>query len=335
MEIVNCDLCGSKNYKIVTTQTDLIHETTKDYFSIVECEDCGLNYTNPRPSPEEIGAFYPKSYTFHHVSGLRTFIKTSIIGKFIRWIANSPLAYIFFFIPPISNLLASLVKPKIQDPVLKYIKERDIKSFLDIGCGSGIDPHFWRTGSSLIKCNRIIKVFGCETDESSRTFLNDNGIHCWSKIEEVEKDKKFDLIRMNWSMEHVHTPSKYFEFFDNHLSLEGRAIVCVPNYKGLIYRLAPNCVELPIHLYHFSENNLRSYSKKHNLELTNSFTFSYPGMFLFANDVGLLPPRSFLRGIFFSNKLQIILNIFDKFGMGNDIVVTIRKKRVANHLKKK
>jgi hypothetical protein len=114
MEIVNCDLCGSKNYKTVTTQTDLIHKSTKDYFSIVECEDCGLNYTNPRPSPEEMDAFYTKSYTYHHVSGLRVFIKTSIIGKLIRWIANSPLAYIFFFIPPISNLLASQVKPKIQ-----------------------------------------------------------------------------------------------------------------------------------------------------------------------------------------------------------------------------
>ena len=131
---------------------------------------------------------------------------------------------------------------------------------------------------------------------------------------------------MNWSMEHVHEPSKYFEFFDNHLSSEGRAIIAVPNYKGLIYHLAPNCVELPIHLYHFSEDNLRSYSTKHNLELTSSVTFSNPGMFLFANEIGLLPSRSFSRGIIFAKKLQNILNIFDKFGMGNDIVVTIRKK---------
>ena len=326
METVNCDLCGSKNYKIVTKQTDLIHKTTKDYFSIVECENCGLNYTNPRPSPKEIGAFYSKNYTFHHVSGLRALLKSSIIGKLIRWIANSPFAYIFFFIPPISNLLASQVKPKIQDPVIKYIKERKINFFLDIGCGSGINSHFWGADSALIKCNRITEVFGCEPDESSRKFLNANGIHCWSRIEEVEKDKKFDLIRMNWSMEHVHEPSKYFEFFDNHLSSEGRAIIAVPNYKGLIYHLAPNCVELPIHLYHFSEDNLRSYSTKHNLELTSSVTFSYPEMFLFANEIGLLPSRSFSRGIIFAKKLQNILNIFDKFGMGNDIVVTIRKR---------
>ena len=106
---------------------------------------------------------------------------------------------------------------------------------------------------------------------------------------------------MNWSMEHVYAPSKYFEFLNNHLSVKGRAIIAVPNYKGLIYRLSPNCVELPIHLYHFSEENLRSYSKKYNLEITSSLTFSYPSMFLFANNIGLLPFRfSFPRGIIFS-----------------------------------
>ena len=124
---------------------------------------------------------------------------------------------------------------------------------------------------------------------------------CWSrKLKKLKRIKKFDLIRMNWSLEHVHTPNKYFEFLSNHLSSEGRAIIAVPNYKGLIYRLAPNCVELPIHLYHFSEDNLRSYSKKHNLELTGSFTFSYPSMFSFAYDIGLLPlTSSFPEGIIF------------------------------------
>ena len=47
METVSCDLCGSTKYDFVTKQTDLIHLSTKDDFSIVECRECGLNYTNP------------------------------------------------------------------------------------------------------------------------------------------------------------------------------------------------------------------------------------------------------------------------------------------------
>ena len=326
METTNCDLCGSKNYSNATYQTDLIHKSTQDYFTIVECNDCGLNFTNPRPTIKDIGSFYSKSYTFHHMDDLKTRIKKSAIGKMINWIANSPLAYIFFFIPSISNILGSQVKPAIEDPVIKYIKEGDVKNFLDIGCGSGINPHFWGSKSSLITSKQYVEVFGCEPDASSREFLNSNGIKCWSGIEEVENGKKFDLIRMNWSLEHVHAPSKYFEFIDNHLSSQGRAIIAVPNYKGLIYSLSPSCVELPIHLYHFNKDNLISYSKKNNLEIINSLTFSYPSMFSFSYDVGLLPNNFvFKKGIIFSKKFQNMLNIFDKFGLGNDIVVTLRK----------
>lgn len=326
METINCDFCGSKNYNIVTQQTDLIHKTTQDYFSIVECNNCGLNYTNPRPSIDEMQDYYSKSYAFHHSSGLKSFTKKSFLGKFITFLANSPLSYLFIFIKPISNILGTQVKPKIQDPVLKYIKQKKIKNFLDIGCGSGLNPHFWGRESSLISCKKFAKTFGCEPNNESRKFLNNNGIICWSKIEDIEDDKKFDLIRMNWSLEHVHTPSKYFDFISSHLSANGRAIIAVPNYNGLIYHLAADCVELPIHLFHFSEESLINYSDKYNLEIVSSYTFSYPSMYSFSYEVGLLPKKYFFqKGVFFAKKFQNILNIFDRAGMGNDIVVILKK----------
>ena len=43
MEITNCDLCGSKDYTLVTTQADLIHKSTTAHFSIVKCKDCGYH----------------------------------------------------------------------------------------------------------------------------------------------------------------------------------------------------------------------------------------------------------------------------------------------------
>ena len=327
METVCCDLCGSSSYSTVATQTDALHKTTKDFFSIVKCGDCGLHYTNPRPSPTEIGNFYSKSYSYHSSGGLVALIKREILGPWIRTIANSPLAYVFSLIPPLSNLLGSKVGPKLKDPVLRYLQQRKVENFLDIGCGSGMKAHFWGSGSSLVKLKKCIEVFGCEPDTFSRDQLNKSGIFCWSKIEEIEKDKKFDLIRMNWSLEHVHSPSEYFEFIYNHLSPGGRAVIAVPNIKGLIYHLSSSCAELPIHLYHFSEESLMSYSKKYNLEITNTLTFSYPSMFYHSSDISLLSKKfSFSRGIIFSKSFQRILNTFDIAGMGNDIVVTMKKK---------
>ena len=38
---------------------------------MVKCADCGLCFTNPRPSPESIGQFYPHTYRPHQTCGLR------------------------------------------------------------------------------------------------------------------------------------------------------------------------------------------------------------------------------------------------------------------------
>lgn len=327
METINCDLCGSKKYKPVATQTDLIHKKTKQYFTIVECQECGLNFTNPRPSITKISDYYSESYSYHSEDGLVSSLKSRILGPLSRWAANSTGGYIFELIPPISNLLGSKVKPYIKDPLIRHIDEREIRTLLDIGCGTGLKAHFWGPKSSLIEWNKTINVFGCEPAESARNFLKAKGITCWSKISDIPETSKFDLIRLNWSLEHVHSPSAYFNFISEHLNENGRAVVAVPNFQGLIYQLSKSAAELPIHLFHFSQDSLVRYAAKHNLEVVDSFTFSYPGMFYFAQDIGLIPQEvKFLRGITSSKKFQKILNVFDSSGLGNDIVVSMKRK---------
>ena len=326
MEITKCDLCGSDSYKNVACQSDVIHKSTSDFFNVVECNNCSLTFTNPRPTADEIGNFYTESYRFHHNSGLKTYIKRSIFGSILRFIANSPLAYLSILFPPLSKLLSTLVRPSIDDPVIKLIKAGHARSFLDIGCGSGINAAFWGSKSSLVKCKNTIDVYGCEIDQHSRNYVNNNGIKCWSDISEINSGKKFDIIRMNWSLEHAHYPSEYFKFFKNNLSENGRVIIGVPNNKGLLYQIEPNALELPIHLHHFSLDTLSKYCKKNDLEIVEEKTFSYPSMFSYAVDIGLLPKRfKSGRGIFSAKRMQNSLNIFDEFGLGNDIVVTIKK----------
>jgi len=334
MEQVNCDYCNSSSYRNVASQTDLIHKSTQEIFNVVECNSCGLNFTNPRPNTDEIGKYYSESYTFHHNSGLKAFVKKSFIGKVIKFIANSPIAYLFIFIPPISNFLGSQVRPSIKDPIIEIIKNESSKNFLDIGCGSGLNAHFWGKQSSLIKLNNIIKVYGCEIDKDSRDYLNNLNIKCWSKIDEIESKKKFDLIRMNWSLEHAHYPSQYFEFFTKHLTSDGNAIIAVPNNNGILYKLEPNSLELPIHLHHFSIKTIQNYCMKNNLEIVNYFTFSYSSMFYYARDIGLLSKKfNYPKGIIHAKRFQVLLNAFDKFGLGNDLVVTLKKKKpVQNNL---
>jgi len=327
METVDCDLCGSSNYLPVVSQTDILHKTTTELFTVVKCLDCGLHYTNPRPNRSEIGEFYSKSYSFHSNRGWKSRIKTSFIWDIFKKFANSSFALIFFFLPPISKFLASQLKSPIKDPVTELVKKGEVKSFLDIGCGSGLSAHYWGTSSSLVSCNKHVNVFGLEQDEEACSSLNLQGIKCWQSLDKVELGISFDLIRMNWSLEHVHSPTEYFKFISERLNENGTIVIGIPNNEGLLYRLAPSCLELPIHLYHFSIQDIKEYASQFNLKVLDVKTFSYPSMFSVPVAEGLLP-KDFLfsKSIFRAKRAMRFLKSFDEIGWGNDMLITLKKK---------
>ena len=73
MEKVQCDLCGCDENKLITSQTDLLHNQTDQTFNVVKCVKCNLVFTNPRPKKEDIGNYYSKNYYAHKNSIFRSF----------------------------------------------------------------------------------------------------------------------------------------------------------------------------------------------------------------------------------------------------------------------
>ncbi len=260
MEYVKCDLCGSEKHEPVARQTDRLHRATEEIFTIVRCVECGLHYTNPRPTLAEIGRYYAAGYAFHaDAPGWRR-----RLDRTLDVLAKSPLA-------------------------------------------------------------------GVEVSAAARAALTTAGIRCWPNLASVPPEERFGLIRMNWSLEHVHSPREYFSFMARHLSGQGQAIITVPNYNGLIYRLAPECVELPVHLYHFRPEDIVAYGEQHGLSVVEVKTFSYPEMFRAAAEVGLLPPMFPARlGIGEAIAIRDFLKPLDELGWGNDMLVVLSKSRREN-----
>ena len=62
---VDCPLCGSARSSVLLEAPDLSPGSSGLWFAVVQCHDCGLCYTNPRPSPASIGQFYPEVYRPH------------------------------------------------------------------------------------------------------------------------------------------------------------------------------------------------------------------------------------------------------------------------------
>jgi len=60
-ERVNCDLCGSDNHEQILVGRDLLCGTEGEW-PVVRCRECGLIFTNPRPTPDSLALVYPESY---------------------------------------------------------------------------------------------------------------------------------------------------------------------------------------------------------------------------------------------------------------------------------
>ena len=71
MELVNCDFCGSSNYRpkyqVRTSKyhpdylqaISIVGPNPPESFTVVECRDCGLMFLNPRYSARELKEAYP------------------------------------------------------------------------------------------------------------------------------------------------------------------------------------------------------------------------------------------------------------------------------------
>ena len=324
LETVSCDYCGSREYKKIAQQTDLIHKTTVEIFNIVECLSCGLNYLNPRPDHKQIAKYYSDNYSFHQKSNRFKQILFSIS----KLLVNSPVGYLMCLSPFLRRRLLSVIMPVIRDPILEAIKmdPRDL-TVLDIGCGAGMTAYYWGPKGSLDYYRNYAKdVYGVEISESARAQGKQLGIKIYPNIEEVPADKKFDIIRMNWSLEHVHSPKNYFQFIQNRLTNSGFAIITVPNYDGFLYRLFPDSVEVPIHLYHFKPNDIRNYCKKYGLKVLDFRTFSFPSTFSFAAEKGLINLLEIKNMSLFQGKqIQKFFDVLDQAGKGNDMIFRVSK----------
>ncbi len=320
METVSCDFCGSHEAAAVTRQTDKLHRTTDEIFTIVRCLKCGLHYTNPRPPANEIGRYYADTYEFHAAPSKKRRIARLAAAK----IANGPLAAMADVVPAVGRKLVPYVLPRIPDPVRLYYAGGGKGAFLDIGCGAGTSAHFWGEKGALLAYRRLTEVAGVEVAERARSTLAAAGIEAWSDLDQVAAQKRFGMIRMNWSLEHVYSPARYFSFLRERLIPSGRAMIAVPNYDGLIYRLAPDCVELPIHLYHFRPQDIENYAARFGLRVTSLETFSYPQMFATATEVGLLPKTFVARpGVRAARAFQSALAPFDRARWGNDMIAVL------------
>lgn len=234
-ELKECPLCNSKNVTVRYTCEDFT--TTHERFQLTECQDCTFIFTTPQPTEASIGKYYESpEYISHSESNTSLFDKAYTLARkqALNW------------------------KRKIVES-----NQSSRGKLLDVGCGTGnflqhMNAHGWETT-------------GVEPSQSAAAKAkNKNAGKIFQNINEII-DQKFDVITLWHVLEHLHEPKKKLESLRNLLEETGTIIIAVPNhesYDAKHYRNYWAAYDVPRHLWHFSQANMKSLLEETGFRLT-------------------------------------------------------------------
>ncbi len=240
-KLTECPVCGGSN--IINHKIVIDHSVSKESFVITLCEGCQFQFTNPRPTEEEIGKYYQsEDYISHSNKG------------------NNPINVIY----KLARQFAIKSKLKLVNAINKEEKGR----ILDYGCGTGFFL-------SAMKKNGW-KIAGIEPNEQARHIAAENTKELI--LEDLSqlniKNKKFNIITLWHVLEHIHNLNETIITLKSILKEKGKIIVAVPNISSLdneFYREEWAAYDVPRHLYHFNKDSMKTLMLKHGLKVKKMY----------------------------------------------------------------
>jgi len=233
--INNCPVCNQGSFTDFLTAVD--YTVSKDKFNIVICNSCGFHFTNPIPLESEIGNYYKSESYISHSS-----TNKGLINKIYQKVRNYTL------------------KQKVK--LIQRLSSG--KNHLDIGAGTG---HFIDSTSRA-----GFQSLGLEPDEDARNLAKksfDVNIQPLDQLHKLD-DSSMDVITMWHVLEHVYNLQNDLKKITSLLKDDGVMVVAVPNmnsYDAKKYKEFWAAYDLPIHLYHFTPNDIRTLFDQFNMEV--------------------------------------------------------------------
>lgn len=261
LETVDCNYCGSSVYRTYIKSAKELYNGIDAYFDVVQCADCDFIFTNPRPTKDSMGFFYPDTAGYFQPqmptesSGISRQIFESVLTNHLGYVLPSrfskTLTYPVFL--GYRKMLELLHIPR-------YVKEGKL---LDVGCS-------W--GNYLYRMNRLgwADVYGLEPKEKAVQFARNelglNNVHRGSVDDlRIFASNCFDVINLSMVLEHVHDPLALLARLYAITVPGGCVILSVPDITGFeakLYKEKCYSLHVPQHLSHFSPRSLRQYVER-------------------------------------------------------------------------
>lgn len=244
----NCPVCSDTKFTKNITCKDNTGST--ESFNIVACDTCNFAFTNPIPLESDLGRYYESESYISHSN------------------TNKGLV----------NFLYQKVRNHTLDTKISLLTNLSAgQELLDIGCG---------TGEFLNRAKqKHFNIEGIEPSDDARKQVQTNfsiTVHDETHLGKLQ-NKSFDFITMWHVLEHVYHLNDRMTELRRLLKDDGHIIIAVPNlksYDAQKYKEHWAAYDLPRHLYHFSEGDVKTLATKHGLTVTKTLPMKFDSYYV-------------------------------------------------------
>jgi 2-polyprenyl-3-methyl-5-hydroxy-6-metoxy-1,4-benzoquinol methylase len=232
MKFINCNLCGSDEYKLLFKGRDRMISVDAEY-NVVECQKCGLIFLNPQPEEEELSPHYSSEYE--------------------PYIQN-------FFLKFITNIIA-----KIDARIFKRYLLSNAK-VLEIGCSSGEYLSALRDETGWEVTGIDISDYALSFAQKMYNLKVIKGNLIDIKFESAQ----FDLVIMRHVYEHLNNPDEILKEIKRILKPKGICFIVIPNADTIersIFKEHWWGYDVPRHLFCFSVNTIKKLLEKNGFKI--------------------------------------------------------------------
>ena len=235
-ELVPCACCGSTRHVVA-----YVGDRYDFGLRTVVCEDCGLTFTNPRPTGEWFEAFYRLHY--------RTYYED--VAK-----------------PDEEYLSRDWVRGR-QSRNVQWLQRAGLPSegrLLDVGSAEGTFLRLFEDGFPRWQAQ------GVEPSADFSAFARSHfGLRnvATARLEDLESwpSEQFDLITINHVLEHLLNPDWFFSTARRMLKTGGHLFIDVPDAESESRGIGNLHIA---HVYHFTMASLGNFLAKHGFEVVSS-----------------------------------------------------------------
>lgn len=295
LTINTCPLCGGTHLVKKMTCTDFY--ASGEQFDLLQCENCGFQFTQGFPVEKEIGKYYE---TPDYISHSDT--KKGMMNELYHLVRSR------------------MLQKKAQ--LINNITGKTSGKILDIGTGTGYFSHtMQQKGWQVEAIEKSAQARSFAKKNFNLDIKDDSGLNDFSS-------GSFDVITLWHVMEHLEHLNETWERLHELLKDDGCLVIAVPNcssYDAQKYKEFWAAYDVPRHLWHFTPDSIKKFGEKHNFTLVNHLPMPFDAFYVSILSEKYKESKSSLVKGMFAGTLAWFSSLSNK-EKSSSIIYVFRKK---------